>query len=183
VYTPVDCSSLNGVCVVGACNLANGQCIPQPANESGTCTDNDACTINDACMGGSCAGTPVNPQTFCDDFNNCTDDDCDSLTGCTHVNNTDPCDDANSCTTDDVCTNGTCTGTPPPPWGDVHPVGAPNGIVNLDDILCVLNAFATPALCPDADLKPCGGDGLYNLDDILGVLAAFSGVNQCPCSP
>jgi hypothetical protein len=59
---------------------------------------------------------------------------------------------------------------------------SPNGIVNLDDILCVLGGFAAIADCPSADLNPCGGNGIVNLDDILSVLAAFGGANQCMCT-
>ncbi len=54
-----------------------------------------------------------------------------------------------------------------------------NGIVNLDDILCVLQGFASLSNCPLGDLAPCGGNGAINLDDILGVLNAFAGSDPC----
>jgi hypothetical protein len=65
-------------------------------------------------------------------------------------------------------------------FGDVAPPGVGNGIVNLDDILCVLGGFANASACPDADLMPCGGHSIVNLDDILAVLGAFSGNAACP---
>ena len=46
------------------------------------CDDGDACTSNDTCSGGTCvSGAAPN----CDDANVCTDDSCDSETGCVYV--------------------------------------------------------------------------------------------------
>jgi subtilisin-like proprotein convertase family protein len=55
-----------------------------------------------------------NPGTAasCDDSNPCTDDSCDSITGCQHSNNTEACDDGNACTVIDACSGGACGGTP-----------------------------------------------------------------------
>lgn len=62
-------------------------------------------------------------------------------------------------------------------YGDVNC----SGLVNLDDILCVLSGFANLASCPNGDIAPCQGNGFINLDDILAVLGAFAGQNLCPC--
>jgi hypothetical protein len=67
---------------------------------------------------------------------------------------------------------------PPPPYGDVNQ----SGVVDLDDVLCLLAGFGNFALCPNADISPCGGSGGIGLDDILAVLAAFSGNPGCPPS-
>lgn len=64
----------------------------------------------------------------------------------------------------------------PARYGDV----TRDGLINLDDLLCVLAGFANPADCPEADLAPCQGNGLIDLDDILKVLAAFAGQAGCP---
>src|SRR5262249_17880727 len=40
--------------------------------------------------GQACRGNPVLP-TYCDDGNVCTDDTCNTLTGCIHAANTAPC--------------------------------------------------------------------------------------------
>ena len=74
-------------------------------------------------------------------------------------------------------------------WGDVND----SGVVNLDDILCVVAGFAedyTNCAFEALDLLPCGpvSNPTINLDDILGVLSAYSGglyTNICtpPCSP
>ncbi len=55
-----------------------------------------------------------------------------------------------------------------------------NDVINLDDILCVLEAFTIPSACPGSDLAPCGGNGIINLDDILAELSAFTGIYSCP---
>lgn len=59
-----------------------------------------------------------------------------------------------------------------------------DGVINIDDILCMLDAFGGNFACAGgldgADIAPCGGNGIVNLDDILAVLAAFSGVVLCP---
>lgn len=65
-------------------------------------------------------------------------------------------------------------------FGDIR--SPANGVVNLDDILCLLSGFANFATCPDGDLHPCGGNGTISLDDILSVLTAFGGGNPCGCS-
>ncbi len=65
-------------------------------------------------------------------------------------------------------------------FGDVR---APaNGVVNLDDILCLVSGFSNFANCSDGDLHPCGGNGIISLDDILSVLNAFAGGNPCGCT-
>ncbi len=65
---------------------------------------------------------------------------------------------------------------------------ANNGIINLDDILCVLNGFGgsfntMPSFCkkPGVDLVGCTPNYVIDLDDILAVLNAFSG-GQLNCS-
>jgi len=62
-------------------------------------------------------------------------------------------------------------------YGDVVPLPNGNGVVDLDDILFILDAFA--AFHPAADIASCGGDGGVDLDDILAVLDAFAGDYAC----
>jgi hypothetical protein len=61
------------------------------------------------CVGGSCS--PGADSLDCNDGNVCTNDSCDPVTGCVHVNNTNACNDGNACTLDDSCSAGTCRGT------------------------------------------------------------------------
>lgn len=73
-------------------------------------------------------------------------------------------------------------------YGDINN----NGVINLDDILCVLQGFAGDHDCAPLsaqDIFPCSpstgpiGDGFVNLSDILAMLHAFSGTSTCvgPC--
>jgi len=66
------------------------------------------------------------------------------------------------------------------PFGDIAPLGG-DGVVDLDDILCVLDDFAAPGNCAgDGDVVPCDvGGGLIDLDDILAILDAFAGDYAC----
>jgi len=55
----------------------------------------------------------------CDDGNACTDDTCDTVLGCQHVNNVGPCTDGNACTTE-ACAAGVCVGGTPPDCDDAN---------------------------------------------------------------
>jgi len=65
-------------------------------------------------------------------------------------------------------------------WGDLTNSGG----VDIDDILCVLDAFAqdfTRCTRYACDLRDCTPDGLLDLDDILAVLDAFAAMPYtCP---
>lgn len=98
-----------------------------------------------------------------------------------------PCVTVQDCASDlpnNACNHATCPGGncvySCVRFGDVQT--PPNGLVNLDDILCVLAGFANFSTCINGDIHPCGGNGLVNLDDILAVLGAFSGANPCACT-
>lgn len=106
VHQDVDCDDGN-VCSNDVCDPASG-CVH--VDDSAACNDGDACTTGDSCAGGVCVG---GPRPDCDDGNLCTDDACDSASGCTHDANTDPCSDDDACTTNDICTNGLCVAGPP----------------------------------------------------------------------
>ncbi|MGB2987039.1 MAG: cohesin domain-containing protein, partial [Phycisphaerae bacterium] len=108
---PPDCDDGN-VCTDDSCDSAIG-CVH--TNNTASCDDGDACTTNDTCSGGTCVG---GPPPDCDDGNVCTDDSCDVVLGCRHVNNTAPCDDGDACTTNDTCSGGACVGGPPPDCDD-----------------------------------------------------------------
>ncbi len=99
------CSS-GDACTVAKCNILDGSC-KFTAQVAGTaCDDGLVCTGQDGCQDGSCVGKPVD----CADGNPCTDDSCDSKSGCTHAPGTSKCDDGNACTQSDVCSGGTCKG-------------------------------------------------------------------------
>ncbi len=97
----------------------------------------------------------------------------------------EPCDDDGDCVDSDPCTldtcnDGVCEHTPGGVFGDVYPPGG-DGFVALEDILCVLDFFFDPTMCPGADLAPCGGDACNDIWDLIFVLEAFIGNDLC-CS-
>jgi hypothetical protein len=101
-------------------------------------------------------------------------------TGAVHSNcgsNID-CDDGSPCTADS-CAPAGCI-QPPHAHGDVQP----DGVADLVDVLCVLDAFQGIVSCAQAgvDLVPCDGlDGMVDVDDILAALDAFRGAPTCSC--
>ncbi|MFQ5493742.1 MAG: hypothetical protein ACE5EX_00010 [Phycisphaerae bacterium] len=155
--TPVDCSILNDICVVGVCNAVNGLCETAPANEGGACNDGDACTNADVCVAGVCAGTPVPGcqscviDVDCTDGNPCTDDTCFPPGVCVHFDNLLPCDDADLCTLNDTCAGGVCAGSPV----DCSVVAddCNIGVCNPVDGTCVPQPANEGGPCNDGD--PC----------------------------
>jgi hypothetical protein len=134
------------------------------------CSDGSSCTTGDACQGGTCKPAA---SVACNDLNPCTDDACDAVTGCSHVNNTLTCDDGTACTTSDVCTAGTCVGT----------------TLNCDDA----NACTTDSCDPVAGCKhviatvACSdGNGCTTVDACVNGACVGSSPKDCddgdPCT-
>ena len=84
-------------------------------------------------------------------------------------------------------TPATAAGMLPLVYGDL----TGEGVVDLDDLLCVLGAFRgdggdcplandLPLLMTRADLAPCEGNGIIDIDDIQAVEDAFQGHPPCP---
>ena len=89
-------------CTDDACSPQTG-CTFTPNEDP--CNDGNACTTVDACQAGACTGTT---PPDCGDENVCTDDVCDAIDGCVHINNSVPCSDSNACTAGDQCVNAEC---------------------------------------------------------------------------
>ena len=83
------------------------------------------------------------------------------------------CDDGVFCTSD-ACDGGTCVNDAIV-YGDVND----SGVVDLDDILCVIAGFGAADACPTADIAGCEANGLIDLDDILAIIGAFGGTDPC----
>jgi hypothetical protein len=52
--TDLDCASLTGQCVTGACNPWTGECFAPPKPKGTPCDDNRACSVDDSCDAGVC---------------------------------------------------------------------------------------------------------------------------------
>ena len=69
----------------------------------------------------------------------------------------------------------------PAMYGDAYPSETNgDGLIDSDDILCMLFNFEELGVCPGADIAPCGGDGMMDVDDLLAMLNTFSGQPPCP---
>ncbi len=105
------------------------------------CDDGDACTTDDTCSGGVCVGT-YQPQLFADLVPpfcppTCPQPDLDDI----------------MCMLDDFADGPTADGCPPGgpgTYADLAPCGG-DDVINLDDILVMLDAFARIYNCP----HPC----------------------------
>ncbi len=96
----------DNICTSDGCDSIKG-CVFSLVDGFQACDDDNVCTENDACDAGFCVGTkPV----LCDDKNGCTDDYCDTESGCESVPNLKPCDDDNACTQNDTCASSLCVG-------------------------------------------------------------------------
>ncbi|MBM4356323.1 MAG: hypothetical protein FJ109_21450, partial [Deltaproteobacteria bacterium] len=110
VGKPYDCNDSNlctqDVCVPGT----DGMPSCSHPSASGPCDDSNQCTVGDACVNGTCTGSPL----VCSDGNACTDDSCNTATGCVFSPSPDgtACSDGNLCTTPDVCKSGVCKAGP-----------------------------------------------------------------------
>jgi len=105
--TPIDCDDGNP-CTDDSCDPSAG-CQYADTAAGTSCADGDACNGDELCAEGACApGTAPD----CDDGNTCTDDSCDSSSGCVTANvasGTD-CGDGDTCNGDETCLDGVCTG-------------------------------------------------------------------------
>ena len=75
----VSCDDGNA-CTTDSCKPGVG-CVATSANDGSSCEDGSGCTTSDACKSGSCAGKPIS----CDDSVACTEDSCETSSGCVHV--------------------------------------------------------------------------------------------------
>ena len=115
--SPINCSFLDDVCLLGICDPSSGICQALPGDEGGTCDDGDLCTETDVCTSGVCVGAPIpgcslcTLDSECNDGNICTENLC--IGGVCQTSNLNiSCSDGNPCTTGDVCFGGLCSGTP-----------------------------------------------------------------------
>jgi hypothetical protein len=81
-------------CTEDFCNQGK-EIVHKPITElTVACDDGDACTTSDVCHQGTCEGQALD----CTDGIDCTEDDCTSAAGCSHVGQAGLCDDGNPCT-------------------------------------------------------------------------------------
>ena len=68
-----------------------------------------------------------------------------------------------------------------PPFQILYADIVVSGVVDLDDMICVICGIGNQADCPAADIAPCGPpDGVIDLDDLLSMLSTLAGSPPCP---
>jgi hypothetical protein len=177
-------------CLQAECNPASGSCALIPAFEGFACNDHDACTIGDTCVQGSCA-PGVAP--LCADNNPCTDDHCDSDTGCQFVPNQAPCNDGDVCTTADTCTNALCLGGAPLDCDDANPCtddacDAVKGCTHManqaacsDGNACTKDDQCSLGACLPGPPLECDDGNQCTKDICLKESGCFSSFIDAPC--
>lgn len=116
--TAVDCSGMDGNCLVGTCVEADGSCMAATAADGATCDDTDNCTTTDVCTGGACAGGAVDCTAMTNMCNVGMCSPTDGTCGAAPVMDGTMCDDMDAATIEDICTDGTCAGRPP--WSGIR---------------------------------------------------------------
>ncbi|MEK6799273.1 MAG: hypothetical protein AABZ12_09935, partial [Planctomycetota bacterium] len=86
---------------LAATSQAYAQCIVDA-----DCADGNVCNGVETCPAGTCVpGTALT----CNDSNPCTDDTCNTTTGCVYTNDdTNSCSDGNACNGAETCSLGAC---------------------------------------------------------------------------
>ncbi len=106
----VDCSALDGPCLVGECSEKDGGCRAFPVENGTACDDGLFCTEGGVCDAGECVTTPRDCSSEDDQCNaGVCDDDIDQCVKEPRSDGT-TCDDGLFCTTTDSCTAGICGG-------------------------------------------------------------------------
>ncbi|MEZ4267300.1 MAG: hypothetical protein R3F39_13050 [Myxococcota bacterium] len=162
VGTPTDCSSLDGPCFAGVCDLESGVCISEVRPNGHLCDDGNPCSAGDRCVAGQCtAKGPV----ICNDGDPCNGiETCDSGDGGCKPGKALVCDDGNPCNGVETCNPVTaaCQGGFPPFCDDGD---ACNGLETCDPATGSCKGGAD-AGCDDGN--PCNGQ--ETCDAVLGCL-------------
>lgn len=108
-HVPVNalCEDEGSPCLLSLCVSSVGCVIDADSQDGLSCDDDDACSMSSLCESGYCV---AGAQRDCDDGNLCTNDSCDSASGCLHNANNAPCDDGSNWTGNDQCVDGVCKG-------------------------------------------------------------------------
>lgn len=188
VTTHVACNRASVLVTWGAPSASDSCDGPLPV--MCTATHSGGANLNSLISGGGLI--PIGTSTFCCEAAN----SCGQQTECCWVIQVNPaidaeCEDGHPCTKDfcrpnwpgagpDGCVHESFVDL----YGDVSPPGG-DGVIDIDDIACVLNGMSSAALCPDGDIFPCAGNGVIDVDDITAVVDAYAGFPPCPhpCPP
>lgn len=183
----LDCDD-DDVCTTDACAPVSG-CI-HTLNQA-PCDDGDVCTLGDHCHLGNCISSG---ELSCEDKNPCTDDSCNTETGCAFVANAQPCDDGEVCTTGDVCSDGACKAGSLTLCDDENPctsdscqlgigcVFTANDLVCDDGDACTTGEFCAAGACGGGKSVVCDDNNICTDDSCHVALGCVFGANAVECN-
>ena len=155
------------------------------------CDDGDVCSQGDHCQLGECIGSV---ELICDDGNLCTDDACDSDSGCSFVPNAQECDDGNECTVDDACSKGWCKGGGQLDCDDDNPCtndacDLVAGCIHFDNVLacedgneCTTGDVCAAGACVAGAPLNCDDGNVCTDDSCDAGVGCVNLANQAPCN-
>ncbi len=162
----------NNPCTTDSCTAASG-CKHVAAN-GGSCDDKDLCTGAGVCSQGACQ---KGARLACDDYNQCTFDQCDPVQGCVQIQIHTACDDGDACTGEGACRLGTCVPGAALACDDGNPCTAdyckagvgcatlPRSNVPCDDAnLCTTNDTCQQGKCVGGAPLDCDDDNVCTAD-------------------
>ena len=144
--------SPDGVHLYAVAKLDNSVAVFGSLCGNGVFDDGEDCDDGNVIDGDCCSSTCTNEPAgaaCADDGNVCTDDKCNGVGLCLHVNNTVPCDDGNFCTLNDACASRVCVGAQRNCSGAGDQCN--NGVCDEMADACVPQPKADGVSCDDGD--------------------------------
>ncbi|MGM0577193.1 MAG: PPC domain-containing protein [Myxococcota bacterium] len=156
----LDCSDLDGPCMVGVCDGDEGTCDAVERPDGTPCHDGDPCTGHDACAGGVCVGDVdlcgacegLSPGAACDDGDPCTP----SAGICAQVSTGLRCDAQASTCSDPTasCKVGACDSA----TGECVLIPLHDGAACDDGDPCTVNDGCGGGTCSGQPREMCGAE-------------------------
>ncbi len=187
------CDEPEGVdkdCYVNGCVPETGECEAKPVATGSACDDGDACTTGEQCVDGECTGgIPLN----CNDGNQCTDDFCETATGCINLEVSTSCSDGDACTVGDECVDGVCLVGAPADCDDLNPctddscdpavgcVSVANDDQCDDANACTSGDHCEGGWCVFDELEDCNDDNPCTDDSCDALQGCAYQLNSNPC--
>ena len=124
----------------------------------------------------------------------CTDDSCDSESGCSFVPNAAQCDDGNACTVNDGCAKGWCTGGGQLDCDDDNlctndACDLVDGCIHFDNVLacedgnaCTAGDMCAASICVGGAPLDCDDDNVCTDDSCNPAIGCVNVANEAPCS-
>ena len=180
---PLDCSALDGPCVVGTCDGATGLCQATNRSVGFPCSDGQYCTVGDYCKGGVCVSGK--PRECSDACNTGTCNEQTNTCDTQPLPDDTPCASAGECISGGVCLSGACSLTPLPVGTSCGSLGqkccGTRCCTTIQPVCC-----ASESLCCSMGSSCCGAKCCNAGTTCCGTTCCSLGSTCCPskvCCP